>query len=268
MRAVGRQVGDHVRDDIEACARERVDHLQLGVGEHARRQPARRLVQAADKSKPRRDGSGTGCRRRSRTPPGWRKTPANTTACGRTRPPRAGRRKRTHAGRARTAHAGVARVAQRAVVGVDKRLERVDDEIQIRVTLAAAVPGVGPRVVFVGPAALAVGDRHDDGAPVTLRMQGVQRLVHAPFAGETGGRIEHVLAVLHVHHRIAFAAAGVVRRQVQPDAPRALELRDGEIESEDRHRRRGGRVGQRPGVHIAPGGHRARVGRGAGRGSE
>ena len=84
-------------------------------------------------------------------------------------------------------------------------LSVVRQEVGVRVALAAAVARVAPRRVLVHPRLLAVVHRDHDGAGVARGVQLVQRLVHAPLAGVAGGRVEHVLPVVHVEDGIRLA---------------------------------------------------------------
>ncbi|KAF1858330.1 hypothetical protein Lal_00014834 [Lupinus albus] len=125
---------------------------------------------------------------------------------------------------------------QGAVRAVDVRLHRRDDERVVRIQLAAAVFRVAAGRVF-GDALRRVVDADDDHLVHHARRdEAVERLVHAPLdAVGRRLRIEQVLAVVHVQHRIALGRVLVVAGR-QVDAQRALvgQLRRREV-LHDRH---------------------------------
>ena len=126
----------------------------------------------------------------------------------------------------RSAHRRVRRVRQRAVARVDRGLELLDQVARVGRRLAAlrvAVPAHRGGGVLVD-AARGVVDRHDDHRlDLPVHRQALRRLIDLPF-GAGRRRVEDVLPVVQVEHRItALRVALVVRRQPDLHAARADE---------------------------------------------
>ena len=127
---------------------------------------------------------------------------------------------------------------------IDLRLERLDDEVEVRVPLSTARPRVHPGAVLVAAVAAHVRDGDDDGLE-PLRTEPLHRLVDPPLPGERQLGIEQVLAVVHVDDGVV-AAAGLVRRgEVDLDVARVPQLRAADVRQhadvpDDVSRSRGG----------------------------
>ena len=177
------------------------------------------------------------------------------------------RRHRNQPAHARPGDHRVLRSGQGAIGAVDERLKLLDQKPQIAVgqrrpavyglNLVAHVGGQGGDQVggdIFPQAQVGVPHADDDGrAHLTARDQPRQMLVHAPFAEVGRGRIEQVLAVVHIEDGVAGVGRLITRRNPNRDVAR-LRMRRSHAFMDDQTAARDGalrlgRAGERQGGH-------------------
>ena len=115
-----------------------------------------------------------------------------------------------------------------AIRPVDEWNQLLDQEPGVARRLTAAVARVRLEGVVL-PSLRAVRDRHEDaGGDAPFADQPVRGLVSTPLEArqKAGGPVEHILAIVEVHHRVAFPRGLLVTgRQPDPDVARQHVLR-------------------------------------------
>ena len=127
----------------------------------------------------------------------------------------------------RPANRGVSGLGPRPERPVDPRLQFVDHEAGVVIGVAARMAmDVARGCELVGPLGAGMVDGHDDQRrDAAVVHQSLGRLVDAPFdARKRGARVEDVLAVVQVQHRVtAPVIVLVARRQVHEDVAAVAE---------------------------------------------
>src|SRR3984957_4283392 len=129
-----------------------------------------------------------------------------------------------------TANSRVRRSIERAICLIHPRLQLLDEQAAIEVSLASAQIAVGHGGVFLHARDPGVVYSHNDqGLDDAFLDQPVAGGLHIPEAAldKAGRAIEQVLAILQIEHRIASPGLEVIRRQSDDDIPSGWEkLRD------------------------------------------